>query len=241
MAQELDVGPLEEGYVFRGQTDVSWTLESSLRRSLPRDISTKDALEFERQALSEFQARAHLYLSSTVLPRRDDVGSWWGLMQHHNAPTRMLDWTASIYVALYFAVEQSFDRDGAVWYVPRRLPGGLLPEIDSRQMQEGFGARWFSDPSARPSVWFWERATKTDRMVAQQGIFLTSRQVLTAYSHAISDAMPEEQGYGKIVVPAGLKLKCLRQLRLANITAGSLFPAVDGLGRSIKEMTYFVS
>ncbi len=36
-------------------------------------------------------------------------------MQQHGAPTRLLDWTTSAYVALYFAVCENFESDGSLW------------------------------------------------------------------------------------------------------------------------------
>jgi FRG domain-containing protein len=40
------------------------------------------------------------------------------LMQHFSAPTRMLDWTSSFTVALYFAVcQEPIEVPGAVWLV----------------------------------------------------------------------------------------------------------------------------
>jgi len=38
-------------------------------------------------------------------------------MQHHGAPTRLLDWSTSIYVAAYFAVIEQPNADGVIWIV----------------------------------------------------------------------------------------------------------------------------
>jgi hypothetical protein len=70
----------------------------------------------EKPLLREFQKQAQQYLSH--LPGDDEMIDWLALMQHYGAPTRLLDWSRSPYVALYFAVERSVPKKtAAVWAI----------------------------------------------------------------------------------------------------------------------------
>jgi FRG domain len=60
------------------------------------------AINREHWMLYEFKKRYHLY--SSVLPAPSDNVEWLALMQHHGAPTRLLDFTDSFYVAVHFAI-----------------------------------------------------------------------------------------------------------------------------------------
>jgi hypothetical protein len=158
-------------------------------------------------------------------------------MQHYRAPTRLLDWTHSPLVALYFCVKEDWHADGAVW-CSDALYGE--PPADLKQNEEKMW--WTETPQSR--VYAFDSVRPTDRMVAQQGAFTIAHDVLLDHADGIANAVPElSDGAGaislcrrKYVVAAGAKRELLRRLHLMNIGAGSLFPGIDGFGSELDEL-----
>jgi FRG domain len=115
------------GWIFRGQARYDWTLKSGLARLID---PAADSRPVENSAIGFFIDRAAGLLSD--VPDEHDLLGWLAMMQHYGAPTRLLDWTHSPFVALYFAYEESRGSDGALYllnsYLCRRtFVGALFP------------------------------------------------------------------------------------------------------------------
>jgi hypothetical protein len=111
--------PNEVLYLFRGQSDKQWALNSTLTRAIGGLHPTKAVL-CESYALEYFRSNVRRYAREEEVPPHlplQPIMEWWALMQHYGAPTRMIDFTKSPYIGLYFAVDSNWDRDGAL-YIP---------------------------------------------------------------------------------------------------------------------------
>ena len=99
---------LDGSWGFRGQRESEWTLQTSFDREIrvfhDRGHYPLDRQTEENELLFRFQQQVHNYVHH--LPSVDDRAGWLALMQHYGVPTRLMDWTQSPYVALYFAVEE---------------------------------------------------------------------------------------------------------------------------------------
>ena len=110
-----DVGNGLVRWGFRGQASSEWGLSSSLERAADAVDSPLRVLpNRENWMRVEFERRAHHYLGDLPSPARHL--EWLSLMQHHGAPTRLVDFTRSFYVAAFFALE-SASEEAAVWAV----------------------------------------------------------------------------------------------------------------------------
>ncbi|MCH5250689.1 MAG: FRG domain-containing protein [Lachnospiraceae bacterium] len=105
---------------YRGHADKEWELIPKVQRNFAG--SEEDLFRRERYYTNDFQARASVF-KSPALPI-DEYANWLTLMQHYGLPTRLLDWSRSPLVALYFAVsdKSQCDKDGCIWML---TPGKL--------------------------------------------------------------------------------------------------------------------
>lgn len=119
---------------FRGQQDSQWPLETTLHRlARENNLNSKDLWHKEYWLIRQFSRRAHNYYGE--YQQNKSPLEWLALMQHHGAPTRLLDFSHSIYIAAFFALENATS-DSAIWC----LNIERIREDNSTQFQFNRGA-----------------------------------------------------------------------------------------------------
>jgi len=226
----------------------------------PRLYRSKNFIEVKRDEVEdemreEFIKRAPVLCEN--LPAVDDRRSdweWYFMMQHFGAATRLVDWTEGALIALYFAVrpgtrtEDTEKEDAAVW---------MLDPYQLNRQPDVLGKEWILPPSAtgvkndrwarRVQKWLPVRFTKM-RGLPEKAIAIEPTHVVRRISSQHScftihgsdeDALDklyqedEKDCIVKILVPAADIEEIRRDLSMCGINEATIFPDLDGLGRSI--------
>jgi len=219
---------------YRGHSVSSYALAPSIARPPCSE-------EKELALMGRFQQNAYpfLPLPSAKLEEWEQLF----LMQHYRAPTRLLDWSDSPLVALYFAVEnESKDgEDGCVWRLdPIELnrSASLVPKHDrdiplfgaSEELDTYLPSRIHQRPtmsSNSPAAGIAPR--RSDRIYAQMGSFTITHRVQTPLEEISANHLH------KIVVSAASKEQVRTELTALRITKLSVFPELENVATAAQE------
>lgn len=225
----------DPGWYFRGQSDKAWTLKPSLLRHLG-NIEVERALGIEFGSARRFLSQYHIHYSLDGTDRSE----WnpivqWMFMQHYSCPTRLLDWTLSPYVGLYFAIEQSPQEDGAVWLFSS-VELNRITDLNYGKLAHGhYECLETHDIKAIYPI---EPTHHNERSASQQAVFTICTHILADHGEIIARSLTENHSdlpAYKLIIPAHLKTSFLSKLRVMNIAPSSLFPGLDGLGRASRD------
>ncbi len=245
LARELNVLP--NHFAFRGQANADWGLTSTLERVIGRRWSAENARRFESYSLQLFQSKYHIYSGSEHIPT--SKLSWLSVMQHYGVPTRLIDFTTSPYIALYFALE-TYDplsqNDFAVYAVDYTavMEASIqhIKRVDSkfsetRVSMNGKQDSIFDDVVDRYSydiAWITEPRELNARIDRQSGTFLVSGNLERTIESIVNLPLYETATVLKFRVPARLYENVYVALRKMSINSKSIYGDLGGLAKSIR-------
>jgi hypothetical protein len=233
---------------YRGCGKVSHELKPSLYRH-KGSKTIEDFMRLEKMLLGRFQQRSIPFHSRSL----SDPWEWLFLMQHYGVPTRLLDWSESPLMALFFAVTSArhtlgsigcpvFAGDASIWFLdPEQwnkqavsltsFSGSILTTDDPNAGAYKPIGDIITMKSLPIAIY---GAHNSQRIVAQRGVFVCfgkdTRPMEVAY---------EREGFSpgslmKLVVKKENLPHMYEALRRHGLTDSVAFPDLDGLSREIK-------
>lgn len=215
-------------FLYRGQADVKWKVECSAARRLNRDPTKpiEDQL-INLLLVGYLESRIERAKKRNFLPPGFNADSsdleLLAQLQHYGAATGLIDFTSNPLVALWFACNESYARDGAIFLLPRSATKKVDDSSDLKKKIQSF--------YEKDEIWSWKPPLRGNRIGAQNSVFVLGVPVI---SRALMRTF---------TVPAESKQDVLAHLEtLCNINEEELFPDFPGYAVSnASNKTYEVS
>ncbi len=165
--QELESD--EAGLLYRGQADAIWPVSCSAARRLTQDPANPVDDQLINSLLVGYleyliaKARMRGFLPpgfSEISPDLELLAQ----LQHQGAATGLIDFTRHPFVALWFACNEAYEKDGAVYILSRSATEEISNSRDLEKQIQSF--------YEEGTLWSWEPSTRGNRIVAQSSVFV---------------------------------------------------------------------
>ena len=223
------MGADHEGAWFRGQGNSTHRLTTSLARIGRTRLERYCATE-----LRQFAAYAEAALGARIdLVDAHDYAMILALARHHGLPTPLLDWTMSPYIAAYFAFSDALDS-----------PNPSTGHVRVFALSERYVTIATSPRVVVPYVGPYIATTafsllNNPRLYAQQGRFLVTNVVdIERHIHFAEEKIRLTFLFAADI-PKSCVVEALKDLSFMGVTAATMFPGLDGVGRMIRHQMQF--
>lgn len=225
---------------YRGMRSHDWTLSTTYLRfineyrpDILNDKARKLPMGSDKRLLKKFSQNLIInndFPNVNFDPETDNT-ELWELGQHFGLPSPLLDWSASPYVALFFALHEKLDvgKNPCIWTLDSVLLETLQQVFIDKGAQE-------TEPDYAHKIYLINPSFEKNKRVAyQQGVF--TRGVNLMPQEKLEDALRDKQGikHGDYIFKQYTftctdeqRLSALLMLDKMNINYRTLYPDVEG-------------
>ncbi|EGQ7810954.1 FRG domain-containing protein [Vibrio parahaemolyticus] len=215
--------------IYRGQNE-PWKLQTSFHRRGRYDLTryqVEDIPQLHRALSSKTQ---HVF----NLSNPQEHGAFLNLAQHHGYPTPLLDWSNSPYVAAFFAF-RGISKYQAEQNPNKKVRIYIFDSIQWRKI-------WIQNQNMLTGQMHLSvidlLAIENNRMVPQQAT-TTVTNVADIESLIIESEKRSNKKFLQVIdIPWKERESVVRELTLMGLTAGSLFPGLDGTCEELKDKMF---
>ncbi len=242
----------QDGWIYRGQQNAGWPLETTLERAIARrQVSLSKAPKIEKGLVRRFRRQIHLYPNEMPISCPNFMETL-ALIQHHGGPTRLLDWSYSFFVGVYFALEAAAPGAScAVWALDRdwwrARARHLLPdevkkviERDKNAKSEETVLAILDHSPPLKTIHPLNPLRLSERHVYQQGAFLVPGDITVPFMGNLGEiaVSSEPDHLIKIEIKCSCKLlqEATENLHRMNVNRASLFPGLDGFVKHLEQL-----
>jgi len=214
-------------FIFRGQ-DKPDRLRTKFHRTGRANLErflTEDRMTLYRH----LSARTHHIFN---LEKADENGAFFNLVQHHGYPTPLLDWTYSPYVAAFFAYREITNLQALEAPDTKKV---RILIFDKHQWETDIEKSvMLTVPYLHVSIMEFI-AINNERMIPQQAVStVTNADDIEGYIK-YTETKQKKEYLSVIDLPVRDRKLIMHDLSSMGITAGSLFPGLDGACEELKE------
>ncbi len=217
--------------------DFWWRGQPIEKPLIPSVFRRNDAEAAESGLIQRFIHKAQSRYSPC--PSIDDQAGWLFLMGHFGLHTRILDWTESLLIATYFAVNKDVSNSGVIWALNPFLLNES--EYDEPVVMSGHSARirplvsaaYSKTPANVDKVAAIRPVQNNLRMMLQQSTF-----TIHGSEKPLEDSPTVDKFLLKFEIPANAKESLLHLLEGLGIRESTIFPELQHLARDLCERSY---
>lgn len=190
-------------FIFRGQSNSKWALSTSIERHIAT-LHSADSWrnnthrEYEKKMLKEFKWKYPIYEQHNI-PKYEDNIEWLSIMQHYGVPTRLLDFSKSLYVAMFMAINGCIEEyeDASIWMFNKKIltihsynsdksrTGSYISDSDLKDHCYKDANSVLNGEKSEQLLFLIEPKIGFERISRQQGVFVMPSQIDNPFENVL--------------------------------------------------------